>query len=94
MSGRFRVVTTPSFEREFRKISQRNAKLVDALEELIAVLAEDPHGRSGVHPIKKLEGLKPGEGQWRIRWREYRLRYDIIGNEVVLHSFRHRKEAY
>jgi mRNA-degrading endonuclease RelE of RelBE toxin-antitoxin system len=38
--------------------------------------------------------LKPGEGQWRIRWREYRLRYDIFGSEVVLHSFRHRKEAY
>lgn len=51
-------------------------------------------GRSGLHPIKKLAGLKPGEGQWRIRWREYRLRYDIFGSEVVLHSFRHRKEAY
>lgn len=94
MNGRFRVISTPSFEREFRKISQKNAKLVDALEELIAILREDPHGRSGQQAIKKLEGLKPGEGQWRIRWREYRLRYDIFGSEVVLHSFRHRKEAY
>ncbi len=42
MNGTFRVVTTPSFEREFRKISQRNAKLVGALEELIAILAQDP----------------------------------------------------
>ena len=94
MNGTFRVVTTPSFEREFRKLSQRNTKLANASEELIAILAEDPHGRTGNYPIKKLEGLKPGEGQWRIRWREYRLRYDIFGNEVVLHSFRHRKEAY
>ncbi|MGC1483454.1 MAG: type II toxin-antitoxin system RelE/ParE family toxin [Candidatus Acidiferrum sp.] len=94
MNGTFRVVTTPSFEREFRKISQRNAKLVGALEELIAILAQDPFGRTGQHPIKKLEGLKSGEGQWRLRWREYRLRYDILGTEVVLHSFRHRKEAY
>lgn len=94
MNGTFRVVTTPSFEREFRKLSQRNAKLLDALDELIGALAEDPHGRSGQHAIKKLEGLKPGDGQWRIRWREYRLRYDIFGSEVVLHSFRHRKEAY
>jgi mRNA-degrading endonuclease RelE of RelBE toxin-antitoxin system len=38
--------------------------------------------------------VKPGEGQWRIRWREYRLRYDILAGEVVLHSFRHRKESY
>jgi mRNA-degrading endonuclease RelE of RelBE toxin-antitoxin system len=94
MNGTFRVVTTPSFEREFRKLSQRNAKLLDALEELIAILVEDPDGRTGQHPIKKLEGLKPGEGQWRVRWREYRLRYDVLGHEVVLHSFRHRKDAY
>jgi len=94
MNGAFRVVTTPAFEREFRKLSQGNTRLLDDLEELIAVLSEDPHSRTGRHPIKKLAGLKPGEGQWRIRWREYRLRYDIFGSEVVLHSFRHRKEAY
>jgi len=94
MNGAFRVVTTPSFEREFRKLSRGNAKLLDAFRDLIGVLSEDPHGHTGIHPIKKLAGLKPGEGQWRIRWREYRLRYDIFGREVVLHSFRHRKEAY
>jgi len=49
---------------------------------------------SGQHKIKKLAGLKTGEGQWRVRWRDYRLRYDIFGSEVVLHSFRHRKDAY
>lgn len=68
--------------------------MADALEDLVAILAEDPHNRSGGYSIKKLAGLKPGEGQWRIRWREYRLRYDVIGTEVVMHSFRHRKEAY
>jgi mRNA-degrading endonuclease RelE of RelBE toxin-antitoxin system len=94
MPGAFRVVSTPSFEREFRKISTRNAALLSALEELITALSQDPHNKSGQHAIKKLAGLKPGEGQWRIRWREYRLRYDIFGVEVVLHSFRHRKEAY
>jgi mRNA-degrading endonuclease RelE of RelBE toxin-antitoxin system len=41
-----------------------------------------------------LAGLKPGEGQWRLRWQDYRLRYDVFNNEVVLHSFRHRKDAY
>ncbi len=94
MAGKFRVVTTPAFEREFRKASKGNAALLDALEELLAILREDPHNRSGQHKIKKLVGLKPGDGQWRIRWREYRLRYDIFGEEVVLHSFRHRREAY
>ncbi len=94
MAVKFRVVTTPAFEREFRKASKGNAALLDALEELLAILREDPHNRSGQHKIKKLVGLKPGDGQWRIRSREYRLRYDIFGEEVVLHSFRHRREAY
>jgi mRNA-degrading endonuclease RelE of RelBE toxin-antitoxin system len=94
MTSQFRVLTTPSFERDARKTSKGNQILANAMEELVAVLAEDPHNRSGRHPIKKLAGLRPGEGQWRIRWREYRLRYDIFGTEVVMHSFRHRKEAY
>ena len=94
MPGQFRVVTTPAFEREFRRVSRGSLLLVNALENLITTLREDPYNKSGQHKIKKLAGLKPGGGQWRIRWREYRLRYDIVGQEVVLHSFRHRKEAY
>lgn len=94
MAAPFPVLTTPAFEREFRAISKKDATLVRALEELIEILSDDPHNRSGRHKIKKLAGLKPGEGQWRVRWRDYRLRYDIFGNEVVLHSFRHRKDAY
>ncbi len=94
MPGHFRVLTTPAFEREFRKSSKGNARLLAALEELVEVLGDDPHNRSGRHNIKKLTGLKPGEGQWRIRWHDYRLRYDILGEEVILHSFRHRREAY
>ncbi len=94
MAGTFRVLTTPAFEREFRAISKKDPTLVRALEELIEVLSDDPHNRSGRHKIKKLAGLKQGEGQWRVRWRDYRLRYDIFASEVVLHSFRHRKDAY
>lgn len=94
MPERFRVLTTPTFEREFRKISRGDSTLIRVLTELLAVLAEDPHNRTGRYKIKKLAGLNPGEGQWRIRWREYRLRYDILDHDVVLHSFRHRKEAY
>ena len=90
----FRVLTTPAFEREFRAISKKDRILVRALDELIEVLSDDPHNRSGRHKIKKLAGLSPGEGQWRVRWRDYRMRYDIFGSEVVLHSFRHRKDAY
>jgi mRNA-degrading endonuclease RelE of RelBE toxin-antitoxin system len=94
MAGPFRVLTTPAFEREFRAISKKDSTLIHALEELIGILSEDPHNRNGRHKIKKLAGVKSGEGQWRVRWRDYRLRYDIFGSEIVLHSFRHRKDAY
>lgn len=93
-SNLFRVLIAPAFERDFRKISRGQPSMVEAMEELLAILRRDPHNRSGQHKIKKLAGYKPGEGQWRIRWREYRLRYDILGKDVVLYSFRHRKEAY
>jgi mRNA-degrading endonuclease RelE of RelBE toxin-antitoxin system len=93
MTASFRVLTTPSFNRDFRRTAKGNPILEGALCELAAILAQDPYNRSAKHPIKKLTDTKPG-GQWRIRWREYRLRYDIYETDVVLHSFRHRKEAY
>jgi mRNA-degrading endonuclease RelE of RelBE toxin-antitoxin system len=85
MAGLFRVLTTPAFEREFRAISKKDPALLRALEELIGILSEDPHNRSRRHKIKKLAGVKSGEGQWRVRWKDYRLRYDIFGSEIVLH---------
>lgn len=94
MPDQYSVLTTPAFERDFRKASIGSATLVGALEELLGVLRNEPHNRTGQHNIKKLAGPKPGEGQWRIRWQDYRLRYDVFGEEVILHSFRHRREAY
>ncbi len=94
MAGPFRVLATPAFKREFRAIAKNDPMVVTALEELVAILSDDPQNRSGRHKIKKLAGLKPGEGQWRVRWKDYRLRYDIFGNEVVLQFFRHRRDAY
>ena len=57
-------------------------------------LTLNPHALQKTQSMRHPAGLKPGEGELRIRWREYRLRYDIFGSEVVLHSFRHRKDAY
>jgi mRNA-degrading endonuclease RelE of RelBE toxin-antitoxin system len=90
----FRVLTTPAYERDFRTISRGRPSVLDAMEELLVILRRDPYNRNGQHQIKKLTGSKAGEGQWRIRWKEYRLRYDILGSNVVLYSFRHRKDAY
>jgi mRNA-degrading endonuclease RelE of RelBE toxin-antitoxin system len=90
----FTVFTTPGYERDFRAISRGRPAVAEAMEDLLAALRRDPYNRNGQHQIKKLTGCKAGEGPWRIRWKEYRLRYDIFGEDVVLYSFRHRKEAY
>jgi mRNA interferase RelE/StbE len=33
-------------------------------------------------------------GQWRIRVGDYRIRYDIEGEQVLLYRVRHRREIY
>ncbi|MCL5773985.1 MAG: hypothetical protein M1536_06350 [Firmicutes bacterium] len=52
------------------------------------------YNSSSSHDIKKLTAVEHGEGQFRIRSGNYRLRYDIFGKNVVLYSARDRKEAY
>jgi mRNA-degrading endonuclease RelE of RelBE toxin-antitoxin system len=64
------------------------------IENLKAILGVDPYNLTKRFDVKKLKGIKPGEGQFRIRVRDYRLRYDIFGQDVVLYSFRHRRDIY
>lgn len=90
----FRIVTTPAFERDVRRRIKEDPGLLDALEDALTALSIDPHNRNQQHNIRKLTGVKRGEGQRRLRVGDYRLRYDIIGREVVLYSFRHRREVY
>jgi hypothetical protein len=80
--------------RSFSTSCQGNSQPEATLAELVRILSASPHNRSGRLNIKKQLCVKPGEGQWRIRWRRYRLRYDIFGRDVDLDSFRDRKEAY
>jgi mRNA-degrading endonuclease RelE of RelBE toxin-antitoxin system len=42
--------------------------------------------------IRKLMGVAGGEGQHRLRLGRWRLRYDIEGEEVVLHHVGLRRE--
>jgi len=90
----FRIFVSSYCAREIRDLHQRNPELPAVLEKLKALLQEDPHNISRRYDIKKLKGIKHGQGQWRIRSGKYRLRYDVFGKDVILYSFRHRKEAY
>ena len=90
----FRTRSSPSFERDIRILTKRNPNLLLKVEEAAAILSVDPYNTTRRYHIKKLNAVRPGEGQWRIRIGDYRIRYDVFGGDVVLYSFRHRKEAY
>lgn len=90
----FQLHVTSRFRRDAQRLLKQHPELADLLEHLRDVLHTDPHGRSREHDIRKLTGVGRGEGQWRLRLGDYRLRYDIVGRDVVLYSFRHRREVY
>ena len=64
------------------------------METASAILQNDPFNAEQVKNIKKLVDVEKGGGQWRIRFGDYRIRYDIIGKDVVLHSIKNRKDIY
>ena len=94
MSSWFVLKTTPSFERGFRALTKRDRELYEQFIKLLEILRIDPYNLSKQYDIKKLTNVSKGEGQWRIRTGNYRLRYDIFDQEIILHSFSHRKETY
>ena len=80
----YSVVTTAHFDRLMKKLAPKHPGLVELFEEAIAILSSDPFNKSRRHPIKKLQGIPVGEGQYRLRSGRFRFRYDIEGTEVVL----------
>jgi hypothetical protein len=92
MTPPFVVRTTPRFERLLRRLVRGHPELVDHYAEALTILDADPYNRSRRHQIIKLESVPQGEGQYRLRLRRWRFRYDIIRQEVVLHSCSLRRE--
>ena len=88
----FSVLTTAHFDRLLKKLTREHPDLVDRLEGAIAILSEDPYNKSRRHPIRKLEGVSAGEGQYRLRSGRFRFRYDVEGREVVIHYCGLRRE--
>jgi mRNA-degrading endonuclease RelE of RelBE toxin-antitoxin system len=90
----YRILVTSFFERDVRRQSKKDRKVLKEIENLKEILAVDPYNLTKRFDIKKLKGIKPGEGQFRIRVKDYRLRYDIFDQDVILYSFRHRRDIY
>ncbi|HEY5595855.1 MAG TPA: hypothetical protein VIL47_01145 [Candidatus Bipolaricaulota bacterium] len=88
------LVSTSHFDRDYKSLAKRTPEAISHVEAMEAALREDPYNRSGKHNIKKLKGVKKGEGQWRVASGHYRIRYDLFGRDVVLYACKRRREAY
>jgi mRNA-degrading endonuclease RelE of RelBE toxin-antitoxin system len=94
MPAAFRVLSTAAFDRALKRLAKKHPDIPDIFEELLAILESDPLNTSRQYNVKKLVDVEPGDGAWRIRSGVYRLRYDVAGTTVTLHSINHRRDAY
>jgi mRNA-degrading endonuclease RelE of RelBE toxin-antitoxin system len=88
-SPRFRLSPSSGYKRDVKRLVKRNRALLQVVKDLQDALGNDPYNQS-----TKLTDVKPGQGQYRIRSGDYRIRYDIFGDEVILYSFSDRKDTY
>jgi mRNA-degrading endonuclease RelE of RelBE toxin-antitoxin system len=92
MTAGFKVSAPPSFGRTLESLAKRHPELVELYSQALSLLSEDPYNVSRAHAIKKLHGVPAGEGQYRLRLRRFRIRYDIVAREVVLLDVSLRRE--
>lgn len=94
MAMHYRILTISVFNRDVKRAAKKYNDVCAVIEHATLILQSDPFNLTREHNIKKLEGLKKGEGVYRLRIRNFRIRYDCIGQDIVLYSFRDRKDAY
>lgn len=92
MTREFLVNVTHRFERELRKLLAKHPELAKVYLHVTGILKADPHNRTRQHPIRKLEAVSEGDGQYRIRSGRFRFRYDIDGQTVYLKACSLRRE--
>ncbi len=90
----YHVLSSSRFDRDYRSLAKRRPQVIPQVEAMVDALRQDPYNKSGRHKIKKLKVVKKGEGQWRIASGDYRIRYDLLGGDVLLYSCKPRREAY
>ena len=73
---------------------KRDVRVYETLLQALELLESDPYNLAGRANVRKLVNVPPGEGQLRLRLGDYRLRYDVMGDDVVVHSMRRRDESY
>jgi mRNA interferase RelE/StbE len=80
---RFELVIPTRFRRDLRRLpADTHRQVVDMLE----ALERDPYQGTKL--------INVSLGAWRVRVGDYRIRYDIEGNQVLLYRVRHRRDIY
>ncbi len=92
MTAGFVVSAPRSFARTLAGLARRHPELVELYAQALSILVDDPYNVGRRHSIKKLHGVPAGEGQYRLRLRRFRFRYDVLDREVVLLDVSLRRE--
>lgn len=83
MPSNYHLVPTKLFLKNLEKLDKQTKKRVS---EALHILKNDPYRG------KKLTNKE--FGIWRFRVGDYRIRYDIEKNSIVLYLVQHRKDIY
>ena len=86
MAKNYKLIPSKTFLIDLKKISP---ELKSNIDKALLELMHDPFS---ARDLKKLANVEIG--CWRLRIGDYRLRYDIAGQEIRLHVIRYRKDVY
>jgi len=79
----YNLIIARRFRQDLRRLdAQMHRRVLEVLERL----QEDPFQGQRLTNV--------AIGQWRIRVGDYRIHYDIEGEQVLLYRVRHRREIY
>jgi mRNA interferase RelE/StbE len=82
-SRRYRLIIANRFARDLKRLDRQvQGRVLEALERL----EQDPYRGEKV--------VAQETGSWRFRVGDWRIRHDIVGDEVHLLRVRHRREVY
>lgn len=86
MAKNYKLIPSKTFLKDLKKISPEFKSNIDK------TLLELMHYPFAARDLKKLANVEIG--RWRLRIGDYRLRYDVVDQEIRLHVIRHRKDVY
>lgn len=92
MASLFSIHTLPRYEQMTKKLLAHHPELRNLQDSMRGILSTDPYNQTRQYHIKKLEGMRVGDGQYRLSLGRWRFRYDIFDRDVVLQYCGLRRE--